>query len=217
MVSLHARPHRCSSAGASRRLSRLSPGRCLCRLRRPVPQRRHRGGVLGPLPAQGLRPARAHPHAADHRRPGAHRRALRRRGRGARPAAGCPPPCPAGPNQAAGRRLARGARRCPSPPVAQVRYGQGHRLWHQALAGTLPLPRRRAAGDRQQYRRACPARHRNRKTQLAVRRLQGGRRACRCDLHRHPDLQSQRRRPAGVYRRRHRQGRRRLAYQPLGC
>lgn len=38
---------------------------------------------------------------------------------------------------ATGRHLARGARRCPPPPVAQVRHGQGHRLWHQALSRFL--------------------------------------------------------------------------------
>ena len=79
--------------------------------------------------------------------------------------------------------------------VPSVRHGQGHCLRHQALAGALPLPRRREAGDRQQHRRTCAARHRGRPSQLAVRRLQRRRRACRCDLHRHPDLQGQLCRP----------------------
>jgi transposase len=43
----------------------------------------------------------------------------------------------------------------------------------------------------------------------------GGERAAR-HLHHHPDLQGQRRRLAGLYRRRHRQGRRQLAREPLG-
>lgn len=43
----------------------------------------------------------------------------------------------------------------------------------------------------------------------------GGERAAR-HLHRHPDLQGQRRRPTGLYRRRYRQGRRRLARQQMG-
>ncbi len=79
-------------------------------------------------------------------------------GRGARSATGCTPSYPAGPNQAAGRRLARGARRCPSSSVAQVRHCQGHRLWHQTLAGAVSLPRWRASRNRQQHRGARLAR-----------------------------------------------------------
>lgn len=46
-------------------------------------------------------------------------------------------------------------------PLAQVRDGQGHRLWPQALDCALAVPRRRSAGDRQQHRRTRDPQHRD--------------------------------------------------------
>ena len=88
----------------------------------------------------------------------------------------------------------------------QVRHGQGHRLRHEALASAVALTGRWSPGDRQQYRGARLTRCRGRTPQLAVRRFARRRRAGRGHLHHHPDVQGERRRPTGVYRRCHRQG-----------
>jgi transposase len=54
IVSLHDRPHRCTSASPSRRISRLPPSRRLCWLRRALSKRRHRSRVLGPFRRKGF-------------------------------------------------------------------------------------------------------------------------------------------------------------------
>ena len=86
-------------------------------------------------------------------------------------------------------------------------YGVNARSQKRSSHATVLIGRLRGAG---------PARRRRGKAQLAVRGFARRRRASRRHLHRHPDLQGQRRRPAGLYRRCHRQGRRRLARHPLG-
>ena len=79
--------------------------------------------------------------------------------------------------------------------------------WH----GLHPLPRRRPHLPVEQRRRASAARVRARQEIMAVRRIgaRGGPR--RPDVHAHPDRQAQRRRPAGLARRRSRPNRRHAA------
>ena len=50
--------------------------------------------------------------------------------------------------QAIDRRVASDTRRCPASPVAQVRDGQGDRIWAKTLGSADTFPRRWAPGDR---------------------------------------------------------------------
>ena len=101
-----------------------------------------------------------------------------------------------------------------APTFGKERAGHRASLRAQTLASAHPLSRRRASGDRQPCRRACDPRHRYRKTELAFRRIKGGRRARRRHLFHHSNLQAQQRRTLSLYHRRHAQNRCRLAQQP---
>ena len=71
--------------------------------------------------------------------------------------------------------------------------------------------------DRQQYRRTRHPQHCRGTTQLAFCRIEDPRRTRRHDLFGHRNVQIKQHQPPSLYRRRHRQNRRRLACLMLGC
>ena len=83
-----------------------------------------------------------------------------------------------------------------------ARSGARHGLHAEALAGVHALPRRRPDLPLEQCRRTRPARHRARQEVLAVRRLRPRRRARRGHVFADRHRQAERRRSAGLARRR---------------
>jgi hypothetical protein len=141
--------------------------------------------------------------------------ALCRRGRGAWSAAGCTPSSATGTKPATGPSPYAKCSTLPFAACCPRPTWPSHRLWHQTLAGCAASSAmgvwRSTTTSWSGPGAACRG-----KARLAVPRFGRRRLASRRHLHRHPDLQGQRRRPAGLNRRCRRQDRRRPARLPLG-
>ena len=103
---------------------------------------------------------------------------------------------------ASGRRSSRLLARATHKALARARSGQGDQLHAEALAGVLAVPRRRAGLPLQQRSGAGAARGRTRKKVVAVLWLRSRRSARRRHVQPHRDGQNERRRSAGLARRR---------------
>ena len=110
-----------------------------------------------------------------------------------------------------GRRARRLDARRARQTLAPCRGRQGDRLHAHALAGLHALPRRRPHLPLEQRRRARAARPGPGQEVVAVRGIGARGRAGRRDVHAHPDRKAQRRRSAGLARRRPRPHRRHAA------
>jgi hypothetical protein len=91
-----------------------------------------------------------------------------------------------------------------SAPRFQQRARSPSRFTTRSNAGR-PLSRPRASGNRQPYRRTRDPGHRYRTPLLTVRGIEGRRRARRCHLFHHRELQAQQRRALRLHHRRHAQ------------
>ena len=121
---------------------------------------------------------------------------------------------PSGTNGALDRGIAHHPRRRPATSLAQVRDGQGDRLWSKRwtpLTQVLDDGRLEIDNTLQNAR----SHHRDRPQERAVCRDEGRRLTRRCHLHGHRDLQGERCRAAGLHRC-HRQNRRQRACRALG-